>query len=337
MAIRKPFKSQYGTYYIEINRKRISLKTRNKEEADNMYKAIKKEYLAGKIVRLSGDCALTLDAYIREYKSWAEPSINENTFRANMLALAKLKDAAGEDVRLDGLSPRHVDMAVKKLRQDKRTTATINNFIRHIKAAMNKAVEWQYIKHNPFGSCRQIKGDKRVPSYLDPDEIQVFTRRLSDLDHDKRRLALAYLLSGRRRSELLRLDWSCIDFDRNRYFINKGKNHLSRWYPMHPLFKALLQAWPGERQGPLITRWKDPSTITHIVKEVLRDTGFGHLRLHDLRHSFASMLAHSGKDLKIIQELLGHTDYRATLIYTHIADNKLETDLADVKFGPMEI
>lgn len=336
MGVRRPFKSKYGTYYIEIDRKRFSLKTRNKDEADTMYKQIKKEYLAGKIVRLSGECAKTLAEYRDEYQDWARASLNKNTVRADMLALNKLVQAAGSSIRLDALTPRHADMVIKTMRENQRKPASINNFVRHARTAMNKAVEWQYLQQNPFSGCRQVPEGRRPLLYMQPEDIKIFLGKLSKQDPDKRRLALAYLLTGRRRNELLQLTWDRIDLEAGRYMVT-GKGDHVRWFPMHPMFKQLLENWPGDRTGYLFKRWRDPSAVTHTIKAVLRETGYGHLSLHKLRHSFASMLLNAGKDLKVVQELLGHSDYRATLIYAHLTDDKAAKDLSDIKWGPMEI
>jgi site-specific recombinase XerD len=69
-----------------------------------------------------------------------------------------------------------------------------------------------------------------------------------------------------------------------------------------------------------------------MVKKALRAAGFGHLRLHDLRHTFATEFVRSGGNLRVLQELLGHTQFSTTEIYAHVADSHLRIEADRVRF-----
>lgn len=63
----------------------------------------------------------------------------------------------------------------------------------------------------------------------------------------------------------------------------------------------------------------DPSTVSHAFNNVIRRAGLPHIRLHDLRHTHASLLLRAGVHPKIVQERLGHSSIRVTLdTYSHV-------------------
>jgi site-specific recombinase XerD len=59
--------------------------------------------------------------------------------------------------------------------------------------------------------------------------------------------------------------------------------------------------------------------ISHLFQKIVKKIGFKNFRFHDLRHTFASWLVMKGIDLKTVQELMGHKDFRMTLRYSHLS------------------
>lgn len=322
-----------GIYYIEVNGKRRSLRTRDKSIAKRLYNQIKRNYLAGKIHELTGKCTVTLGQYRDEFLEWSVQVQPHSTFRANRLALNKLVHQVGEKATLDQVNRKHLDAMVADAISTGLSVGSINNYIRHARTSLNKSVEWGYISKNPLEGVKELPNIKRPPAFLDRRDTANLLATIKDVD--KRRLVTAYLVTGRRRAELLALEWRDIDLEGSRYFIKKGKHHLSNWYPINSMFRAVLLAiGPGE--GRVFKRWKHPDTISHIVKEVLKKAGYGDLRLHDLRHTFASLQAMQGRDLKTIQELLGHTEIKTTQIYTHLTSDHL-AEAAEITLGPVDL
>lgn len=305
-----------GTYFVEYDdRQRKSLKTRNKDEATRLYNAEKKAVRDGKVKSILGECDKSLKDLKEEFEKLIKPVQPKDTYRANMLALSKLVSVAGESTKLDKLTQRHIDQI--KADHSKLSPASINNYIRHIKAVLRKAKDWKWIKVNPFAEVQEIKFKRKHPSFLDSKQALKFVNGIEDID--LRRMVYAYLITGRRRSELLNLKWEDVRFDLGLYeVVIKGGE--KKAFEIGPMFEAILKAIKGntERIGRVFTKWEHPDTISHLVKELLVVAGYPDLHLHSLRHSFASMKAMEGCTLKEIQDLLGHSSITATQIYSHL-------------------
>jgi len=322
-----------GIFYVEINGKRRSLETRDKAEARRAFNQVKKEYLAGKLAHLTGKCQVTLGQYWKEFLEWSQKVEPNSTFRANRLALGKLILYAGETTTLDLVSRKHLDQMVADSKGKGLSANSINNYIRHARSSLNKAVEWGYVAANPLVGAKELPKPKQPPRFLDRHGVSRFLAGIGDVD--LRRMIVAYLATGRRRTELLDLAWDDIDLETNRYFIRKAKNHLSRWYPINSMFKAVLLSLP-RREGRAFDRFRHPDTISHYVKRALVASGYGDMRLHDLRHTFASLQVMQGRDLKTVQELLGHTELKTTQIYAHLSDDFLR-EASEINLGPVDL
>ncbi len=333
MSLRPPFKLPgKPSYYYEIDRKRRSLKTADKTEAMRLFNAIRREYLAGRVTQITGDCNKSLGEFIDEYTAWAEHAQLKATYKANRLALDKLVAEEGRAVRLDRITLKAIDKLIATGRKNKNSTNTINCYIRHLKSVFNKPVEWGDLKANPFRGAKQLPKEVRPPAYIPQKNVGTF---LSGIEGRSLKLLIsAYLATGRRRCELLNLQWEDVDLKGRRYFVRKSKTHLARWYPASKDFLAVLKAVGPKKSGPVFAAGH-PDTVSKRVKAELKKAGFGGLRLHDLRHSFAVLFIQAEGGLRTLQELLGHTQYQTTEIYAHVADDHLNEAVNKVKLGPI--
>ena len=166
MSLRPPFKLPgKPSYYYEIDRRRRSLKTSNKEEATRLFNAIKREYLNGRLLHFSGECSVTIGEFADEYLEWAEKVQPMQTYRANKKALGKLIEVEGRILKLNLLTLKAIDRMRVKNAHYKATS--LNVYIRHLKSIFNKPVEWGYLKINPF------KGAKQIPEEKKPRRIEI--------------------------------------------------------------------------------------------------------------------------------------------------------------------
>lgn len=329
MSLRPPFKLPgKPSYYYEIDRRRRSLKTSNKEEATRLFNAIKREYLNGRLLQFSGECSVTLGEFADEYLEWAEKVQPMQTYRANRKSLGKLIEVEGRTLKLNLLTLKAIDRMRVKNAHYKPTS--LNVYIRHLKSIFNKPVEWGYLKINPFKGAKQIPEEKKPPQFLSLDDVKKLLSSVQD--SEIRALITAYLCTGRRRSELVDLTWDDVDLKGRRYFVRQQKVHLSAWFPANDGFLAVLNGIPEkDRQGFVFKRWRHPDTITQLVKKELKKAGLASFRMHDLRHSFAVLFIEAGGGLRVLQELLGHSQYRTTEIYAHVHGDHLQEAVNMVK------
>lgn len=320
-----------GIFYVENNGKRSSLKTRNKDEAKRLYAAYKKQVLAGKVAKIEGRCDKTLKDFADEYVKWAENVQPHSTFRANRLALDKLKHYAGEKTSLDRITLKHIDLMVADLK--KLSPRSVNNYIRHSRVVLNKAVDWGYLQSNPLSKVKEIRTEKKPPAFLDRGQAAQFIAGIKDVD--LRRLVVAYLVTGRRRAELLKLRWEDVDLAAGKYFVRRPKNQHSRWFGIKGYFRAILEGME-KRTGRVFEKWEHPDTVSHHVKAALVEAGFPNMRLHDLRHSFASIKLMEGATLREVQALLGHESLGATMVYSHLSEEYV-VDIPEINLGPIDL
>lgn len=328
-------KSRDGVFYVEFERgKSRSLKTKDPKEAQKLYNAVKKEYLAGRLAEIRGESRTSLSEFRDEYDKWARDAREPKTYKADMLALTKLIEVAGGSTKLDKLTLRHADLMIAACRKRGNKSGTVNAYIRHLRTVCNKMAEWAYLPTSPFRALREVPKDQKQPQYIESRSVASFLASIHDVD--ERRILTAYIYSGRRRAELCRLTWADVDFEKEEYFVGKSKAHLSKWYPMHPLFRAVLESMPS-REGRVFSRWAHPDTITHLAKDALRNAGYPEMNLHKMRHTFATLLQDQGVDLGTIGALLGHTDKRATEIYAHVTDTRQRDAIRKVMAGPVDL
>lgn len=248
--------------------------------------------------------------------------------------LQKYIDEKSKSGRLDGkggLSP-------KSLRQHKNI----------INQSLDMAVKNNFIKANPCQFVVLPSMERYESSYYNEKQIKELFTALSD--DPMLPLIKITVLYGLRRSELLGLKWSSIDFDAKTMTIkstvakvtkvvekNKTKNKSSRrTFPLTPEASEILmkaktdelrnrQAFGAEYQeNDYVFKWPDghpysPDYISHRFNDLLKKHGLPHIRFHELRHSCASLLISMEWSLKDVQEWLGHSDIQMTAnIYSHL-------------------
>lgn len=246
-----------------------------------------------------------------------------------------------------------------------KTVANTNGII---SKALTDAVEWSLIPYNPAKSIT-IKRDKRP-------EQKAWTEReaaefLAAIREDPRfpfwRLALA---TGMRRGELCGLRWSAVDLEAGRIRVRSARVEVRggvedgdpktdkgrRWIAIDRETVAVLSAWRAKtlemrlRAGPAapvddFVVVKDdlmppgPGTVTKWWNDALASAGIPPIRLHDARHTMATVLLRAGVPLKVVSERLGHADVTVTMaVYQHVTieDDQNAAEVVERLFGATE-
>ena len=192
---------------------------------------------------------------------------------------------------------------------------------------------------NPCKSVRRYKVNPHKERFLSPEELARLGRIL-DVAPAKRlasRHAAAAIrllvLTGCRRNEIMGLAWDDLDFEAGEMRLVNSKTG-TRITPMPPAAAAVLaelprtpdNCWvfPGRKKGTHQTN------INDSWNRVRRHAGLNGVRLHDLRHSFASRALALGEGLPMIGELLGHRQVNTTARYAHLARESVRTSTAKV-------
>ncbi len=169
---------------------------------------------------------------------------------------------------------------------------------------------------------------KTLPEVLSKAEVKALLGSLKNLKH-KVLLSLLYS-SGLRIGEALSLKETDIDSERMLIFIRGAKGKKDRYTLLsnnllvelrnyYEAYKPTVFLFEGQRGGMY-----SASSARQVLHRAVNETKIKkHVRLHTLRHSFATHLLENGTDLRYIQQLLGHQSPKTTMIYTHVSTRSL--------------
>ena len=134
-------------------------------------------------------------------------------------------------------------------------------------------------------------------------------------------------LTGCRKNEVLTLRWQDVDLEAREIHLADAKTG-PRAVQLSPMAVRILAELPRRADSPWVFPGRDPGrhlvTVNHLWLEVRAKAGLEDVRLHDLRHSFASRALALGETLPVIGKLLGHSDIETTARYAHLARDSLQ-------------
>ncbi len=215
----------------------------------------------------------------------------------------------------------------------KGTPYQANRVLALLSKMMNLAERWSL---RPDGSnpCRHVEKykEKRRNRFLSEAEFGRLAEVLSEAERTNIEMpsviaAIRLLLfTGARLSEILTLEWEQVDFEGACLRLADSKTGAKMIY-LSPPAQEILAALKRKDGNPfVITGAKKGSHLVNLEKpwrRIRAEAGLEDVRLHDLRHSFASMAVAGGLSLPIIGALLGHTQPGTTARYAHLADDPL--------------
>ncbi|MBK34141.1 MAG: hypothetical protein CME26_01260 [Gemmatimonadetes bacterium] len=139
------------------------------------------------------------------------------------------------------------------------------------------------------------------------------------------------LHTGLRRMELFNLQWADVDMEREEIVVRRAKSRKYRRVPVNSVVVAALRGHPRHIRSSHVFHREDGGPWRDVRKRLwaaLDKAGLPRVRLHDLRHSFASNLVAAGVDLRNVKELVGHSSLEMTLRYSHLTPGRLRASVA---------
>ena len=207
--------------------------------------------------------------------------------------------------------------------------------------------EGEDIRPNNSNPCKGIKKykEKAHERFLSPDEqiklAEALTASETSRFHNPYAVAAIRLLvfTGARKSEILTLRWEWVDFEKKTLNLPDSKTGRKTIYLNAPALEVLSNIPRMEENPYVIVGAKAGQRLVNIQKpwnRVRIDAGMPDLRLHDLRHTFASIAVMGGMSLPMVGALLGHRHAKTTQRYAHLAGDPLHaaTEKIGKKMAP---
>lgn len=260
--------------------------------------------------------------YCDEVSAKKRPATHKNEVSVwNRLILPMLGARKLDDIKPGDVDRLHASISRTAPVQANRVLATL----RH---AFNIAIRWGLAAGNPVTGTRQNPEEGRE-RYLTTIELQALSRALEGRGNNASALALRFIIAtGCRKGEALSATWD--QFDRTAAVWTKPSSHTKQKrvhrVPLNQTASAILNAAAEIQVSSAVFPGKDGMPLVDVKRTfctACKEAGIVGLRIHDLRHTFASHLASAGTSLPILGALLGHTQTTTTARYAHLLDQPL--------------
>lgn len=271
------------------------------------------------------------DDFLEEYWSRWSPQWKASTLATHDGYRRQYLDGAFRGVFIDELNEEHVTKWFADL-NNRTGPGAANRTLEILKNMLNKAEVWGYRLENT-NPCRSVRPNKRrqCERFLSSAELARFGQVLAELrasDNLTIRSGCAVitllLLNGCRYREILTLQWQ--DVKGNRLLLRDSKTG-PRTVWLGSAARQVIDSLPRHAKIPWLFwnyQYRRPmKSIQHLWETILNRAGLGKLRIHDLRHTFASHAAMSKETLPMIGRLLGHANHQSTARYAHLDDEHL--------------
>ncbi|HYN91439.1 MAG TPA: tyrosine recombinase XerC [Thermoleophilaceae bacterium] len=266
--------------------------------------------------------------------------MGEKTRRAYGVDLAQLADwAAGRDLEPRALTHRELRHFAGVVSERGAMKSTVARKLAAIRTFYRQLVERGELESNPADLVASPKKDSYLPKVLKPGEVAEMLERIpssTPLDlRDRALLELAYA-AGLRAEELVNLDMTSLDADAEEVRV-EGKGGRTRVVPVgEHAWKALERylargrsvLGSGESAALFLSKTGRRLSTSDVRRRLRLQTRRAGVSPHTLRHSFATHLLEGGADLRVIQELLGHSSISTTQTYTRVESKRLKKEYA---------
>ena len=237
-------------------------------------------------------------------------------------------------VEFEKIARTHLNLYIKFLRENGIVATSVTRKIASLRGWFAWLCENGYMNANPTIGLKQPKLMKKLPKVLTLAEIE--TVLMSEMTILEKALFELLYAAGLRVSELANLLINNLDLNTG-YVRCSGKGDKERLVPIGQKAKAAIEAYLKERDfilrknnitsKALFLNEKGRKISRQFVYCFIKKMGSlvnKQISPHTIRHSFATHLLENGADLRVVQELLGHSDVSTTQLYTHISKKRLK-------------
>lgn len=235
---------------------------------------------------------------------------------------------------MDSIDRMAIGSYFRMLKENNLAATSITRKIASLRGFFKWAASMDILKKNPASTLEQPKIPQKLPKVISLNEIEELLH--SNLNNLQTLIIELLYSCGLRVSELVNIKIYEIDLN-SKYLRCTGKGSKERIIPIGERAKQIIKNYIPERDfivkkynlstkrllindnGKMVTR-QDVYTFIHERGKLIHKS----ISPHTLRHSFATHLLENGADLRVVQELLGHSDVSTTQLYTHISKKRLK-------------
>ena len=291
--------------------------------------------------------------YMKKWLKMIKASVEETTYNGYKgVVNGRMTDYfQNKNITLQNIKPKHIQDFYQYLLDEGLSGNTVKHYHANIRKALQHAMKIDIILSNPADKVDLPKIEEYKPKFYTSDEVKTLLNEVIGT-----KLEIPVMIDcfyGFRRSEVIGLKWSAIDFEKNTITINhtitqsngkliirdKTKTRSSkRSLPLEPIVKSFLLELKEKQEknkelygdsynqeyleyicvdncGNLIR----PDYVTETFLKLSKKKKLKIIRFHDLRHTCASILLKNGANMKEIQARLGHSNYNTTAnLYAHL-------------------
>lgn len=285
--------------------------------------------------------------YMKKWLKMIKASVEETTYNGyNGVVNGRLADYFSEkNITLQDIKPKHIQEFYQYLLDEGLSENTVKHYHANIRKALQYAMKTDIILSNPADKVDLPKIEEYKPKFYTSDEVKTLLNEVIGT-----KLEIPVMIDcfyGFRRSEVIGLKWSAIDFEKDTITQSNGKliirdktktKSSKRTLPLEPIVKSFLLELKEKQEnnkklcgnsynqdyleyicvddGGNIIR---PDYVTETFLKLLKKKNLKIIRFHDLRHTCASILLKNGANMKEIQAWLGHSNYNTTAnLYAHL-------------------
>ncbi len=262
-------------------------------------------------------------SYVEINNKYSEARNKQNILTANLIPFFG-------NLKLDYITPRAIEEYKAFKLKSGLTNKTVNNQLSCLRKCLNTALEWEVIEKSP--RVKMLKVPPPEVTFLTTQECEALLTVATD---QWREMLFTVMRTGLRIGELIALKWSDIDFYSRIMTVQRNivrakvttpkSNKIRKIYLSADLLEVLSNK---QRIGEYIftdakgnAHRYDPCRVK--ILEIAKLAGIRTIGWHTLRHTFASHLANNGIAIQAIQVLLGHSDFKTTMRYSHMASETI--------------